>query len=295
MLLKRFLVRLSPSKKRALSQAAKRGDVNEVRSLLRAGVDPNARWGGGYTALMEPRAWSDESGASVAAVLLAAGADPNARDDMGWTPLMHAIPRSSKRIIQNILDAGGDPGAADNSGLTALAHAVQECKPSIVTTLLMAGADPNDDHAIWRANSSESRAAIGASLREAISNGPRVRDTASRSPRQKSAAVTIVDVQVFAEPLRHSSFENLVKLVGKQAVMIQPPEKLITNADDALDLNGGLIAFVSRRQVDCEARARMTDTERERYIVKLARSRPWMYYYACTDDSRYSVVVICRR
>jgi ankyrin repeat protein len=63
-----------------LHSAAASGDVDAVRSLLQGGADPDAKQGGGYTALHEA---AMNGRTEMAQALLDAGADPTIRADDG--------------------------------------------------------------------------------------------------------------------------------------------------------------------------------------------------------------------
>ena len=55
--------------------------------------------------------------------LVQAGADPNARDDIGLTPLHNAaILRINPEIVEALLEAGADPNVTDKWGQTPLNH-----------------------------------------------------------------------------------------------------------------------------------------------------------------------------
>lgn len=56
-------------------------------------------------------------------VLLAAGADVNARDTIGMTPLMRAVYSVNLEMVNLLLDAGADPYPQTEFGSTALSIA----------------------------------------------------------------------------------------------------------------------------------------------------------------------------
>jgi len=70
-----------------LMLAAKRGDGQVVKSLLKKGADANATSEDGWTALM---AASEGGHLAIVKRLLKYGADVNATDEYGWTARMSA-------------------------------------------------------------------------------------------------------------------------------------------------------------------------------------------------------------
>lgn len=75
--------------------------------------------------------------------LLDAGADPNARDiTNGWTALFHAIHKNQPAAVRLLLDRGVSPNQGARSR-TALMIAAADRDPTIVEMLLEAGADPS--------------------------------------------------------------------------------------------------------------------------------------------------------
>ncbi len=103
----------------SVADAAMRGDVTEVRSLLRSGADVNAAQGDGMTALH----WAAERGnAEVAELLISASADVEAKTRIGsYTPLHLGSRGGHVPTIMMLLEAGGDPDAVTtNSGVTPL-------------------------------------------------------------------------------------------------------------------------------------------------------------------------------
>ena len=68
------------SDEQRLFRAAKTGDLEEVRRLLRAGVDVNARNEYGYTALIVAASYGHPA---VVEVLLEKGANGHAKDESG--------------------------------------------------------------------------------------------------------------------------------------------------------------------------------------------------------------------
>jgi hypothetical protein len=159
-----------------LETAVAAGSMHEIRALIRAGANVNARDPLGETAIWSARTPEIakllvSAGASVEApvdgftslmgaarahdlarvqALLAVGADPNARDRAGLTPLLHALHPPlyrqdipSTALVTELVRAGARVNVGDNKGVTPLMSAVRGGWPDIVRVLLAAHADVN--------------------------------------------------------------------------------------------------------------------------------------------------------
>jgi len=105
-----------------LMAAARAGDVEVLRDLVRRGAELEAQDEDGYTALM----YAANAGEHEAAdELVVAGADVDARDNGGSTPLMFAAQGGHAEIVQRLLDGGADPMPRGEHGLTARGFAEQ--------------------------------------------------------------------------------------------------------------------------------------------------------------------------
>ena len=126
-----------------ITEAARRGDAQAVRSLLDRGADVNAAQGDGMTALH----WAAERGhAEVVGVLLSAPADVEAKTRIGsYTPLHVASRRGHAAIVVSLLEAGADPDVVTtNSGATPLHLAAAAIGGADAVVVLLAyGADAN--------------------------------------------------------------------------------------------------------------------------------------------------------
>jgi ankyrin repeat protein len=86
-----------------LVSAAYYGDLSEVKRLLAAGANVNAKEKNGITALM---AASLAGHREVAALLLAKGAEVNAKDKNGKTALMFATRMNHPEVRELLIKAG---------------------------------------------------------------------------------------------------------------------------------------------------------------------------------------------
>ncbi|MDZ7779030.1 MAG: ankyrin repeat domain-containing protein [Gemmatimonadota bacterium] len=131
-----------------IADAAQRGDLETVRSLVRSGADVNAAQGDGMTALH----WAaDRGNAELANLLIYAGANVEAGTRIGrYTPLHIAAREARPGVVQALLEAGADPEArSTNSGATPLHLASASGDPEIVSALVEAGVDPNVTEGAW--------------------------------------------------------------------------------------------------------------------------------------------------
>jgi hypothetical protein len=153
----------------SLHTAVERGDMAEVKRLMKVGADPNAPdWRGALSlveavkqgpvmvrALLAAGAEPHDVEAlfeavaadqvAVVRLLLEHGADPNARDLHGNPVLVRACEgperRASRQIVDLLLDAGADINGRGEQ--TPLVHAVAYNRPQLVEALLRRGADVN--------------------------------------------------------------------------------------------------------------------------------------------------------
>lgn len=132
-----------------VADAAMRGDVEAVRSLLAQGADVNEAQGDGMTALH----WAARSrNASLTRFLLGAGADVGAGTRIGrYTPLHLAAQAGAGEVAELLLAAGADPSAATEGtgGAQPLHFAARAGDRRTVEALLAAGADPNAAETAW--------------------------------------------------------------------------------------------------------------------------------------------------
>jgi len=130
-----------------LVDAARAGDIAEIRALTAKGADPNELAGvNGWTPLMH--AIHKNQRASVAA-LLDAHADPNLASPSGETPLMMAAGYGQTSIVQLLLARGANVRLTDKRGDSALDYA-------------LTGTNDIDDFTLFHCQDETSRALIAA-------------------------------------------------------------------------------------------------------------------------------------
>jgi len=132
-----------------VADAAMRGDLEQVRTLLRDGADVNAAQGDGMSALH----WAAEQGhAEIAEALLYAGAETEASTRIGeYRPLHIASRNGNLQLVSILLAAGAEVDAVtDPSGSTPLHLAAVSGSAEVVRALMAAGADPNAREAEWK-------------------------------------------------------------------------------------------------------------------------------------------------
>jgi ankyrin repeat protein len=123
-----------------VADAARTGDLAQVRQLIKSGADVNAPAADGSTALLF--AAYDSDGEMVKA-LLAAGANPNVANNFGVTPLLQSSRYGDAAMIEALLKGGADVEKAQRDGETPLMAASRAGSVASVKLLLQKGADPN--------------------------------------------------------------------------------------------------------------------------------------------------------
>ncbi len=124
----------------ALHLAARAGDAELVQVLVYAGANMRATTRlGAYTPLM----MAAQAGHSAAvAALIAGGADVNATSTTGTTPLMFAAQSGDTRTITMLVEGGSEVNARETAmGQTPLMFAVAYNRVDVVRLLLARGAD----------------------------------------------------------------------------------------------------------------------------------------------------------
>jgi hypothetical protein len=125
----------------ALHSAADNGHLEVVRSLLKCGVDVDAR---GYWDQSPLQRASVSGHLKVVQCLLDHGADANFQDRSQFTPLSVAVRRARFKIVGVLLEHNADVNSQDKYGVTPLHEAFTLSNDSaIIRSLLKFGANPN--------------------------------------------------------------------------------------------------------------------------------------------------------
>ena len=123
-----------------LIQAAKYGNIEEVKKLLTHGTNINAKDKNGDTALILA---TYEGNLEVVKLLVDHGADVNIKDKHGWTALMTAAQNDWPEITKILLDHGADVNAKTDNRAAALIYAAGKGYSEIVKTLIAHGTNIN--------------------------------------------------------------------------------------------------------------------------------------------------------
>ena len=90
----------NPKSDIALINAAKRGNIEAVKSALADGADMNANDADGWTALHQSAFYGPKE---VVELLITRGANLNAKEKDGWTPLDQAAYGGNKEIAELLI------------------------------------------------------------------------------------------------------------------------------------------------------------------------------------------------
>ena len=196
---------------KVLCDAARRGDLEDIRKKLANAIDVNAQDRSGFTALTSAAAINHreivafllDAGADVDVAtnegvtalhcakdpqiiqaLLGHGADPNRAANYGHRPLHLACGRQwDERQARALVNAGADVNATNESGETPLHLAAEFASAPVVALLLSAGADigarnergSTSLELAWGRRDRETALAVVEILREAGAVPPEVR------------------------------------------------------------------------------------------------------------------------
>ncbi len=136
-----FLVLLlvTPAPESPVADAAMKGEMETVRSLLRDGADVNAAQGDGMTALHWAAVHND---VAMAELVLYAGANVASTTRLGgYTPLHLASREGLGDAVGALLEAGSKPNTFTSTGVSAIHLAAQAGRPDAIRALLEHGAE----------------------------------------------------------------------------------------------------------------------------------------------------------
>lgn len=123
-----------------LVEAARNRDVQQVRVLLRQGIDVNRQAHDGATALLWAAHWNDVEAADL---LIRAGANANIANDFHVTPLSLACTNRSAALVERLLKAGADPNTPIGTGETPILTCAGTGSADAVRMLIARGANVN--------------------------------------------------------------------------------------------------------------------------------------------------------
>jgi ankyrin repeat protein len=167
-----------------LIEAAKRGDVATIPSLLKKHADVNAVGPDGTSALQ----WAAHSNQAAAAeLLIKGGAKVTAANSFGITPLSEAAVNGNAEIVEILLKAGADANAVSAQGEPALMTAARAGNPEAVRILLKHGAAV-DARESWKGQTALMWAAAGNHaevVKALIKSGANVNARSTEWPEEK--------------------------------------------------------------------------------------------------------------
>lgn len=134
--------------------AARNGNIDGIRVMLRGGADIDAKDDNGNTALSIAAGF----GATEAVVeLIALGADEEVQNDNGFSAL-HWACNNWPETVRTLVDAGADLESLDTRGNTPLMHAIRDGSTEAAVILVNAGADVTRRYADGKTIAEEARA-----------------------------------------------------------------------------------------------------------------------------------------
>ena len=128
-----------PVEEEQMRQAALEGNLEQVKDLVKRGINVNAPDQEGHTALMFA-AFNGHT--AIVLELIEAGAIVDRRDLLGRTALLYGSTGPFPETVSALLDKGADPNIVDsNEHFTPLMHAAAEGNLDVVKILVDHGAD----------------------------------------------------------------------------------------------------------------------------------------------------------
>jgi ankyrin repeat protein len=130
-----------------VADAAARGDLAALRSLLQQRADVNGAQGDGMTALH----WAADRGdEELATLVIASGADVTAKTRLGGYTALHIAAAGGRAgVVRRLLDAKASPAATTTTGATPLHFAAAAGNLDVVLALVDRGADLDAREPQW--------------------------------------------------------------------------------------------------------------------------------------------------
>ncbi len=182
------------TKSLSLFEAAKEGDIEQVKLHLSFGAAVNAKYEyqNKYWTALHPAAGRGHT--EIARLLIAEGADINAKDKYEWTPLHYAALHGRTKTAELLIVKGADVNAKDNEGWTPISFALRSegGGPEMVELLVSKGAKVSALHlAAHRGNLDK--------VRNSLKEGTNVdaRDEGGRTLLHYAASAGQMDVVEF--------------------------------------------------------------------------------------------------
>ena len=137
---KDYCMRQQAQQPQALLEAAKLGQLEKVKALIKAGAPLNRQDNRGHTALH----WAAKNGnLETVQTLIATKANLDLQNNVGETPLYTAINKYHLKTAQALIVAGAHLNIQNNHGNTALHRATYRGHFEIIKALIAAKADLN--------------------------------------------------------------------------------------------------------------------------------------------------------
>jgi len=124
-----------------LHDAAKKGNLEEIKLLLQQGVDVNAKDKEGITPLYLA---AGQGHLEVAKLLIKKGAKINIKNESGNTPLHWAAYEEQIEVVKLLIENGAKIHAKTNDGWTSVGWAAFKDNKELIKFLIEKGANPND-------------------------------------------------------------------------------------------------------------------------------------------------------
>ncbi len=257
-------------------EAARAGDLESIRALVKAGANINAAGANNVTALTEATLYGRreivrfllDHGASlkggaamqkmpvlsmaairgdlaIARMLVQAGAEVNVTDAHGGTPLMWAAysDRVNPALVAYLLKAGADPLAKNNGGESALDWALRRGETAVAKMLRKAGAPQQEPVAVKRAKTATTEIPVEKMLATLAASGEKsFKNTGCATCHHHTLPLMTLAAARRAGITGHAEQEK--KLMNMVFAMVKPVTGILLEASDVvpdLPVTGGYI------------------------------------------------------